>query len=379
MINSTTGRRIYRWTLAIIWFAIIYLTLPYARLWTDWITDKLSGYFIPLSVIAVFIALLVYSIVRMIRKKSSFSDYILLLIVLAGYVFSLKQIKILIEQVHFIEYGLLSILFFRALSVDKIKTADYLNAILLITLAGLVDEFIQGLLVNRVGELHDVYLNVLAGGLALVWYRYCIKPGEEYPSHWRKALKITIPIISLIILAIATFNSTITDFGHYIEDEEIGAFYSRMPAQDLLHDSPDIEYFKSEVLPRLYEENYAGLLQMINNTVHGEVLVHLFRRDKRLKRDNDFITAYRENQILDKYFINYIENTEYKWSDDKILNVRQAAESELDILYISPVSEQIITAFTEKTQWIVVIVLQLICFAILIYLFNQNKYIEDKR
>jgi len=26
-----------------------------------------------------------------------------------------------------------------------------------------------------------------------------------------------------------------------------------------------------------------------------------------------------------------------------------------------------------------VIVLQLICFAILIYLFNQNKYIEDKR
>jgi VanZ family protein len=71
------------------------------------------------------------------------------------------------ERVHFIEYGALALLARHALSRHLKRARLYLGAWLLASLAGWVDELIQGLLPDRVHDLRDVVINSVAALLAL--------------------------------------------------------------------------------------------------------------------------------------------------------------------------------------------------------------------
>ncbi len=364
-------RRILYWSLALIWAIIILLTLPYARQWTNWITERFTGYFIPTTVILILSSFLVYTIVRLIKAKSAFFDYLIFALIVAGYVFSLLQLKIVIEQIHFLEYGLLAYLFLKAIRVDRKDSGGYLIALLLVMEVGVIDEYIQGILPDRVGELHDVYLNVLSGVLALCWYRLLIKPRES-TGEFKTALIISLPLSGLIILSVAYFNSKISDFGYYIEDNEIGAFYTRLHPERLGSYFPKSDYFTEEIAPMLYQKEYTQLLNGVNDPVHMEVLVHIFRRDRHI-RDEDYITSYRENQILEKYFLPFIENTSHKWDSSKVADIYAKSRNKLSEYYVSPVSAHIITEFSEKTQWIAVVLMQMTIAVITMILIRSRK------
>ena len=370
--------RLIYWSLAAAWTAVIYLTLPYAPVWRDWLIERFTPYFFPVTVLTVITIVLFITLLKMIKRKSPFWDYLFLLLIAAAYVYSLIRIKIVVEQVHFLEYGLLAILVINALRFDRKEPAQYLNALLLVSFAGIVDEYIQGLLVNRVGELRDIYLNLLAAALALVWFRICLKPPEIPKSNWKPALRLTFPIMALIVLALGIFNSRISEFGYYIENPLIGAFYSRFPPQRLLNDLPEVEKFRDEMLPLLYREDYATLLKVVKIPVHAEALVHLFRRDVRLKRDRDFQVAHRENQILEKYFNPYIAGTEHQWLPDKTTLIAQAAAADTLNPYVSPVSQQIITAFSEKAQWTAIVLLEILFITGWLLLFRKNRLPEHR-
>jgi hypothetical protein len=355
LLKPTT--RFLWWFSAALWTTIIFLTLPYVPVWQEWTTEHLSKHFILAMAVLILLIVLIATVVRFIRRKSRIGDYIFLAVIVVGYVYSLNRITIIVEQVHFIEYGGLAYLIISALRVDWKNPGQYLNALLLVTLIGVIDEFIQGNLTNRVGELHDVFLNMLSGALALLWFRFCIKP-EETSTNWRIVFKFALPIIGLIVLCIGIFNSCISEFGYVIKDSEIGEFYSRFPVDRLRERLPNPEYFRTMILPRLYVEPYNELVRSLKRTITGETLVHIFCRDKHLDR-NEFYTAFRENQILEKYFLPYITGTAHQWSDQKKNEVAQSCLGDFDQLYISPVSSQLITAFSETTQWIIIVLLEL--------------------
>lgn len=346
------------WLAVVGWVAIIFLTLPYAPIWRDWVVEHFTVYSITISVATIIAAFLVFTIVKIIRRKAPPEDYLFFTLVTVGYTYSLLQIKIIVEQVHFLEYGLLAFLIINALRFDRKDPPQYLNAILLVTLVGVVDEYIQGVLVNRVGELHDVYLNILSGALALVWHRLCFRP-KEGDSDWSAAALFGLPVMGLIILCVGIFNSRISEFGHYIEDPEIGAFYSRLSHDEITNELPQIQIFRERELPKLYLKPYSGILKEIENPVHAEALVHIFRRDKRLQRDKEYITAHRENQILEKYFYAYIADTERQWSEEMKSRIAELSAERLAEYYISPVSAHIITEFSEKEQGVVVVILEI--------------------
>jgi VanZ family protein len=89
---------------------------------------------------------------------------------------NLRQVE---ERVHFLEYGLVGGLVYSALRErrrNRLEAAEPLGpatrfagpvAIVVNGLAGWSDEGIQALLPQRVYELHDVAMNVLAGTLAI--------------------------------------------------------------------------------------------------------------------------------------------------------------------------------------------------------------------
>ncbi|MDL1957614.1 MAG: VanZ family protein [Candidatus Desulfofervidus auxilii] len=69
------------------------------------------------------------------------------------------------ERIHFLEYGILGILIFKA--TGKEIKQNIFAIILLVTIA-VIDESIQYMLPNRVGDIRDIVMN-LTGGVIGLW------------------------------------------------------------------------------------------------------------------------------------------------------------------------------------------------------------------
>ena len=104
-------------------------------------------------------------------KMTDFTGYVLLLIVLSGYLCGLMTIPHPEEKIHLIEYGFLAYLIFRVLRLDHGAWAAYAGAFALTAALGWGDEGIQHLLPNRYYQSSDVVLNAVSGllGLMLVY------------------------------------------------------------------------------------------------------------------------------------------------------------------------------------------------------------------
>ncbi len=72
------------------------------------------------------------------------------------------------EQVHFLEYGLVGVLFARALAGDRPHTWKiYLGALVIGSIVGWIDELLQGLVPNRHYDIRDIWFNVVSVTLGL--------------------------------------------------------------------------------------------------------------------------------------------------------------------------------------------------------------------
>lgn len=73
------------------------------------------------------------------------------------------------EQVHFLEYGLVGVLFARALADGgPYSLKIWIGALILGALAGWIDEIFQGYLPNRHYDIRDIWLNVISVTLGLL-------------------------------------------------------------------------------------------------------------------------------------------------------------------------------------------------------------------
>jgi len=73
------------------------------------------------------------------------------------------------------------------------------------------------------------------------------------------------------------------------------------------------------------------------------------RRAQGVKRKEHLTVAYKENQILEKYFGETLRQSAYLWSEEKKEKI--AKGSNTDGSYESPVSKQLFTSFTGKEVW----------------------------
>jgi hypothetical protein len=135
-----------------------------------------------------------------------------------------------VERVHFLEYGLISLLFYRAWSA----TAD-VSIVALPVAAGLivgtVEEWFQWFIPNRVGEARDVLLNLVAIGCGLA---FSIGVGAPRAFSWRLRPGSAAAIgrwSGAAALVFALFLGSV-HLGHEIREEGI-AFRSRYSSAGL--------------------------------------------------------------------------------------------------------------------------------------------------
>jgi len=202
-----------------------------------------------------------------------------------------------VQLFHFIEYGLIAWLFYRAFA----GTADA-SAFVLPLLAGLLvgtlEEWLQWFVPSRTGDIGDVVLNLWAVVCGLV-FSAGLRPPRRLtwrlgPAARRRAARLA----AVAVLAVAGFFQS-AHVGHAIEDPEIGRFRSYFTAAGLARlDAARAPVWRATPplrMPVLGKQDYF----LTEGGWHAQV-----RNEAYAARD--FRTAWFENRILEKYFAAFL-------------------------------------------------------------------------
>ncbi len=207
-----------------------------------------------------------------------------------------------VEHVHFVEYGVIAWLFYRAW-----RPLD--NGLALVwpllagVLAGIADEFLQWFIPARVGEAHDIFLNGVAVTCGLCFAASVDPPARLVAPLERTAIRPIGYALSVVLLAFATFFQVV-HLGHEVYEPDIGVFWSRYTAQGLVASAADrATSWRAQppvVLHRLSRED-----QYLS-----EALWHVQARNLAWSAGDPF-TAWRENRILEVFFAPALDTPSY--------------------------------------------------------------------
>ena len=224
------------------------------------------------------------------------------------------------ESFHFVEYGLVALLFYRAWRPIE-DGSVILLPVLAGTLAGTLDEWFQWFIPIRTGEARDVGLNTIAIGCGLL-FALAIDP----PPHLRLALRReSVPRVgawAAALVAIFGLFFQSVHLGYDISDDEAGSFRSHDTAAGLSAAGLDrAERWRDRppvVLCRLSRED----------RYMAEGLWHVQERN-RAWDDGDAFAAWHENRILEKFFTPVLDTPLYASASGHRWPAEQRADAEV--------------------------------------------------
>jgi len=131
----------------------------------------------------------------------------------------------LVEAFHFVEYGLVAYLFYRAWRRRSDVSGVALAAGAGLAL-GIADEWVQWFVPGRVGEMHDILLNAVAVGCGLL-FSMAVHPPLSLALPTRRKSRLALgAAVSGLLLAFAGFVDCV-HLGYEVQDGKAGVFRSR--------------------------------------------------------------------------------------------------------------------------------------------------------
>ena len=251
----------------------------------------------------------------------------------AGYFASFRTGNVdvdVVEAFHFVEYGALAMLLYRA--SRRYGDARRLALPLLAGLAvGIVDESLQWFLASRVGEAHDVMMDLAAVTCGLFVALAFDPPPRATIRLPKAALAHVGGVAAGVLILFAAFFSA-AHLGYEIDDREIGVFRSRYDAAALRRLAAERERRWSNGLPQP-TGRFAREDQYLT-----EALWHVRERNDAVAV-GDTLTAWRENRILEKFYTPLLDvpavNPEYRWPPEQRALTADAAARVHDHRYVS--------------------------------------------
>ncbi len=372
----TIVKIVISWILLIAWVGFIYLTLGTVPDWRDTLVENYGEeVFTTISFTGAGIALVILlGIMILYYRQKKILPYVSLLIVL-GFLahVMLNWIRLPVEQIHFIEYGMVGFLAYNALRHHLRGWGLITSVIVLTFLLGMFDEYIQGILVNRVGEQRDMYWNGLAGVIAAAIVALSLRPGILLIRSGRWELRAHLVMAAICLIIQGTFNTNISQFGYLHHDPEMNlTFKSRLNLEDLRAYNDNLDHFKTEIAPRIGRERMVHLLQKVHDLIHEEALVHCFRRGYHFRKGN-IRTVYSEDLIIDKYYRQFVEGTDLDWKRSLSSAMRPVVGKRFEILYHSIVANHLITSYRGWQMWLLIGILEGIIIILFILSFREKK------
>lgn len=260
-----------------------------------------------------------------------------------------------VERVHFVEYGLIAFLFYRAW-----RPAGDLSIILLPLLVsfmvGTLDEWLQWFIPVRVGEAHDVFLNLVSIGCGLM-FALALQPPASFSMTLRPHTRTQAGIVMAVVwLVFATFIGQV-HLGSNIDLDGGVRFRSHYSAERLDELQRDrTERWRSDPprqLKRLSRED-----QYLD-----EGLWHV-----RARNGGDGIDAWRENLILERFYVPVLDTSTYaspkgnRWSAEQRANMAARVDTNA-APYVSGAEPYPIVTWSHTMFWMVVGIVTLACLA----------------
>jgi hypothetical protein len=372
------------WLPVIAWTLFIYATIPLARAVQQWVADHGARAAFTWAVYAS-VAIGVLLAIHQLRRRAvpvALRQWIVLGVMAAIFGWGTWHLRGNPEEaMHLPQYGVLSLLLYRAFSRRYGDGGAYACAALLGAFLGIFDEVIQWAVPRRTFEFRDMIINVLAvllvqaGLVAGLATRCWAVPARLRSARaaWRLA-----GVVSLLLLGcfsntpdvwrplyphwpnLFVFNEAMVEYGHSIEDPEVGWFKSRLTADELRNTDEARAEEAGEILGRMGHDNDYELFLSRYSTMRDpflhELRVRLFRRDRYRtlaqknradpeKHQQAISNSFTEQRLLENWYPNSLRAAGMEWPSDIRATFAGASSRER---HGSPVSRELITGFTKR-------------------------------
>ena len=395
------------WLMAAAWTGCILSAIPFARAMQGWVGAHWGTAILRWFSMAVILLAATFAAVylwRRLRLPPWRNIFWLAATVGVFMYLCMARMKTPSEALHFLEYGFLGMLVFRALSHRLHDRLIYFCAILACLLVGTCDEILQWLTPGRYWDIRDIGHNGTAAALAQVALAGGLRPPFIRPGVSPLSVRwfCALAALQLLLLGFCFSNtpvavewyteklprleflrendSPMSEYGFRHDDPDIGRFYSRFGKDDLLWiDSRRGQDAGTVVGYYLTEGSYSNFLRRYTPAVDAfvhEAMVHAYRRDHyyavlwKYKGDDDLYrrhatVAYRENKILEKYFPQTLRASGQAWPAEQAAALVPFLR--VDRRYKSEVSRHLITHVRERDLWRLIMVFLALDLAFLIW------------
>jgi len=314
--------RIFPFVLAVLVSITLVLSAPFIGYLRSWIRTQFPGQFVRIvggAIAAIGIGFVGAALAR-IRSNRGPRYGALGLAMICAVWYSLASATgvpevDVVQRFHFVEYGLVAFLFYRAwrpLEDPAIVVLPFIAGLI----AGTADEWLQWFIPNRVGEMADIFLNGIAITCGLVFSLGALPP-SSFSWRWHPgSLRQLGHVGAAFVLVFAAFFHVV-HLGYDIRDDEIGTFKSRY-SRAMLEAMAISKGEEWRVKP------FPLVLQRISreDQYMTEGVTHVQKRNELLTA-NDAAGAWSENRILEKYYApvldtpSYISRTGHRWSAEQ--------------------------------------------------------------
>jgi VanZ like family len=336
------------------------LSAPFIGFVRSWIRARFPGQFVRMvgGAIAILALAAIVAALRRIREDRA-RRYAALALAIAGAVWysgadatGNPDVDV-VQRFHFVEYGIITFLFYRAWR-PLADPAVLVLPVLAGLLVGTADEWLQWFIPNRVGEIADILLNGFAIGCGLLF-----SLGADPPPRFQRrlhsgSLSRVGRLGAITVLALALFFH-IVHLGYDIHDDTAGVFKSRYSQEGLLAMQQAKRQEWRVHPPPLVLQRVSREDQYMT-----EGVTHVQRRNELLAA-HDAAHAWLENLILETYYApvldtpSYVSRTGHRWSPEQRTSVESEGGS--DAGYHSTANPYPIYTWSRRLFWFLAVAL----------------------
>ena len=207
-----------------------------------------------------------------------------------------------VERVHFIEYGLIAVLFYRVWR----RAGDVSTIVLPLLcgfLVGTLDEWLQWFIPYRVGEMHDVVLNLTALACGVL-FGIALEPPPRFSPrpHGRALARIGVAAAAAVV-GFAAFVSDV-HLGYTLDVRGVGQFQSQ-------HTIEELDAAQADRTERWRRDPPVGIRRFSREDQYlDEGLWHVRERNRRWDA-GEITAAWHENLILERFFAPVLDSPTY--------------------------------------------------------------------
>ncbi len=194
----------FHWGAAAIWALVILVTAAFARALQVAVSDSVGGIAFTVAVIVIVCFAGIASLAAVLDDERPGRERRVVTLVICAALYAWLTLSLRSapeEALHFVQYGVLGVLVFRALSVRIGDVSVYVSALAICTLFGIGEEVWQWILPSRFFGFKDIGLNAVGAALALAAIAFGFEPAYIGRTVARRGTVVCVRI--LIALAVA--------------------------------------------------------------------------------------------------------------------------------------------------------------------------------